>query len=305
MPSSRLLSLHLDGLKLTDIGKMRKFKPIDVVEAGKRLGKPSVHGYVHELYMRNAPKGMNPNTLYVAKYVEFKGSNNPNIEYNGFINEIIVGGDPNISNKRIGPGIVAYYVSPTDSHGVIIMDNFLMGRDPQEYASIYLADFLDRGCPAPNSRFVRLTKDVLEKFYRVTKGYHGDLHGSNMQVIIHKATARVENVYVFDYGAHKRFRNPFALSKCKSLSSILDFINSEFENNYARQKYGNRFISGGLKHIATNYEEIRRSNAKLLPLVFGDTYSHITSKKKNNSPATPKSILSVLHSLFSGIGTRR
>ena len=298
MKQTRLLSLHLDGLKLTEHGKLRKFRPIDIIQVGKRLGKASVHGYVHELYMRTAPKGMNPNTMYVAKYVEFKGTRNPNQEYNGFINEINVGGNPDISNKQIGPGIVAYYESPTDLYGVIIMENFLMGRDPQEYSSIYLSDYLDRGCPAPNSRFVRLTKDVLEKFYRFTKGYHGDLHGSNMQVVVHKATSRVENVYIFDYGAHKRFRNPLALSKCKTLSNILDYINSEFENNFARTHYRNRRISDGLKIIVKNNEEARRSNARLLPLVLGNMYSHIRSKKKN-SPATPTSILSALQGLFS------
>jgi hypothetical protein len=291
MPHAHIVSLQLDGLRLTELGKLRKFKPAQIAQVGKRLGKESVHGHVHELYMKIASKGLNPNTLYVAKYVEFKGK--PITEYNGFVNEINVGGDPNVSNKQIGPGIVAYFISR--EYGVIIMENFLLGRDPKKYSSKYLDDYLGMtGCPAPNSRFVRLTKEVLEKFYRFTEGYHGDLHGSNMQVIVHKATGRVENVYIFDYGAHTLFRNPFKLTQCKSLSSILEFMNAEFENNFAQTPKRNRYIQNGIKHIATNNEEIRRSNARLLPLVLGhEMHSHVTNKK-NKSPLTPKAILNFI-----------
>ncbi len=148
-----------------------------------------------------------------------------------FENEVTIGSTPGIS--AIGPKIYAFTYSQDERKGSYIMDNFIKGK--KGYSSMSLAEFAREAwrnsCPTRSNPVIKDLKSKLTNFYKITKGYHGDLHSDNIQLIFDE-NDHFKKVMIFDYGAHKLFKTNVA-GKC--FEEIMNTINKEFKNSYNRK----------------------------------------------------------------------
>lgn len=123
---------------------------------------------------------------------------------------------------------------------IIIMDHFLKGRNDIHHLTLnkYMQTFYQNSCPSSNHKLIKFLKRQLKIFYKITKGYHGDLHGDNMQVLLKKMdgeSSSIENIIISDYGSHIPFRNlnnNALQSAC--LKDIFDLINLQFIQNFEK-----------------------------------------------------------------------
>ena len=149
----------------------------------KIIGKKSTFGIVKKLLY-----GTSDNT-YVIKFVKFSPMN-ANREFS-FMTEVKIGSLRRIG--AVGPRVIAY--RKTMLGGEFVMDNVEMGQNVQ---SLSIANKRIRVTPA----LWTMIKETIQKFYKITKGYHGDLHGDNIMIILHKNHYTIK---IIDYGAHRRF----------------------------------------------------------------------------------------------------
>lgn len=73
-----------------------------------------------------------------------------------------------------------------------------------------------------------VSKHLLEqlfKFYKITGGWHGDLHSTNIQVILDNNN-RVERMVIIDYGSHS---NLPGLKNKPNLKTMFNFIHSNYK----------------------------------------------------------------------------
>jgi hypothetical protein len=176
---------------------------------------------------------------FVIKKMFLESQRNINI----FMNEIRVGTMPGI--KEVGPKIYAYRIS--GNVGQYIMDdlgNFLT-----------LASFTRKMCPPTNHPIYTALKECLVKFYKITKGYHGDLHADNIAVVFNK-DGSFKKIMIYDYGAHRPFKNN---SSASCFEEYMNKINRNFKQNY---KSGNRFW--GVKIETRNNIQSFRPNSNML-----------------------------------------
>jgi hypothetical protein len=192
------------------------------VNMGQRLGSKSSYGSV-------VPIGADGK--YVMKTMRFTDDNGDD-RLKIFLNEIRVGSMPGIS--EVGPKIYAWRIirdsSGVATRGQYIMDSFTKG-DPKlsaQTSSEYLKNFNDDSCPQEYFKHLRRT---LGKFWKITKGYHGDLHPGNIAVVT-DPSGEIKRVLIFDYGSHKKFKKN--ITKITCFYSFLKIINKEFKstNNY-------------------------------------------------------------------------
>jgi len=152
-----------------------------------------------------------------------------------FLNEIRVGSLPGI--KEVGPKIYAWKVN-RDARGEIqsaeyIMDDFTVAPAGQkvlmmkDYAKVFDA------CPAKGHAIYTKLKEAILKFWRITKGYHGDLHVGNMAVRYDVLTHNPIKVIIFDYGSHKKFKTTTNATTC--FEEYIKIIDKEFANRYAKK----------------------------------------------------------------------
>ena len=151
---------------------------------GPRIGSVSAFGQV---YMVSDGK-------YVLKQMDITNPRDQRI----FNNEVYIGSIPAIS--VVGPKIFTWRKFKTQTRliGQYVMNNF--GE------TISLEQYLDGACPNKQDPIYRLLKEQLTKFWKITKGYHGDLHMGNIHVKV-GTNGKAIKIIIFDYGAHKRFKN--------------------------------------------------------------------------------------------------
>ena len=159
-----------------------------LTRTSERIGSSSVFGVVKKLLY-----GTSDNT-YVIKFIKFSPLNT-NKEFS-FMTEVKIGSLRRIG--KVGPRVIAY--RKTIKGGEYVMDNVEMGdKSAKSYA-------------AANKR-IKITpelwiliKQTINNFYKITKGYHGDLHGNNIMIVINKTGVSIK---IIDYGAHRRFNINF------------------------------------------------------------------------------------------------
>ena len=154
----------------------------------ERIGAASVFGVVKKLLY-----GTSDNT-YVIKFVKFSPINT-NKEFS-FMTEVRIGSLRRIG--KVGPRVIAY--RKTLKGGEYVMDNVEMGN---KNAKTYSASNKRIKITPP---LWSLIKSTINNFYKITKGYHGDLHGNNIMIVINKTSVLVK---IIDYGAHRRFNTNF------------------------------------------------------------------------------------------------
>ena len=242
---------------------------------GKKINtgeNASVFGHVYELRANhyNIPNGANADIVYVAKLMKFNNSTDRKI----FMNEVNVGS--NITNKSVGPRIYAY--ATTQMYGLYIMDHFQMGDPTLKMLSMssYLKKYYPKSCPPEGSPVIQKAKATLQKFYTITRGYHGDLHTGNLYVIYRNGPRDIIKVLIFDYGAHTKFNRPLTRNACKSLNSLLTRINANF--NSKKRKAGTNELNYFPAEMPVLYLQNKqpfRSNAKMLRMLNAQTSNRI------------------------------
>ena len=134
---------------------------------------------------------------YVLKQMDITKPQNQRI----FNNEVYIASIPAIS--VVGPKLLLWrkFKTPTKLVGQYVMTNF--GSD-----TVSLEEYMGNSntCPNRNDLIFRMLKEQLTKFWRITKGYHGDLHMGNIHVRI-GSNGKANKLFIFDYGAHKKFKN--------------------------------------------------------------------------------------------------
>jgi hypothetical protein len=92
-------------------------------------------------------------------------------------------------------------------------------------------------CPSANNPLYPILRETLINFYNVTKGYHGDLHGNNIMIVI-DGDKKIVDIKIIDYGAHRKFKNTRE-SDC--LETLFNRIDKEWNKspNARMKKYPN------------------------------------------------------------------
>jgi hypothetical protein len=180
---------------------------------GKRLGDKTSFGRVFEL---------GDDHRFVLKIMSFKEKDSLD-SLKIFLNEVRVGTLPGI--QKVGPKIYAFKILKrhgTAVAGMYIMDNFMMG-DPT--TTVLPFKNWAKMCPQKSDPFWKSFRETLLSFWRITKGYHGDLHTGNLMVVIKNG---VPSVRIFDYGSHKKFKTPTNESTC--FEDFIHIIDKEYYN---------------------------------------------------------------------------
>lgn len=175
-----------------------------LVRTDERIGTPSVHGVVHKVLVastgndcqfvmktvkipRQVVTGFSLNFNTLKPRINRENNRNKYLNrVNSFKTEISVGSLKNIG--EVGPRVYAWRITPTG--GEYIMDNVQLGDCT---AKVY--PFARVG---KNEQILKLVLDAIDRFHKITKGYHGDLHKNNIQ-IVRLQTGQVY-VMIIDYG---------------------------------------------------------------------------------------------------------
>ena len=185
-----------------------------------------------------------------------------------FLNELRVGSSPGV--ERVGPKIYAWRVNRNRlgriMSGEYVMSDFTAGlRRDQAVISLseYMKRFRGGACPMKGDPIFQKLKSTMTTFWRVTKGYHGDLHTNNLAVILDVFSNKPLKVIVFDYGAHRPFKNPPPDSAC--FKDYIKLINKEFREVFHKLKEPKRKIGNTLQQtVYPGRNQPFRSNAMML-----------------------------------------
>jgi len=158
--------------------------------------------------------------------------------------------------------------------GALLMEHFLKGDTTKISMPFvnYMKKYFKNSCPHPNHRFYVIFKKQLKAFYKTTKGYHGDLHGENIHIILSGNSGdAIENVIIADYGAHKKFKTTKGLEGA-CLIDIFKQINVEFKKEIKRKNGGYMYPPGSNIHVLEeNNKQSARSNVNMLKkYAYGD-----------------------------------
>jgi hypothetical protein len=202
-----------------------------------------------------------------------------------FLNEVRVGSLPGI--QQVGPKIYAWKVN-RDSSGEIqsadyIMDDFTVA--PVGHKVFMMKQYAKTmgACPAQGHPIYAKIKEAVLKFWRLTKGYHGDLHMGNMAVMINKKTKEPVKVIIFDYGSHKKFKANTGNSTC--FEGFLRIIDKEFSNRYAKKTLNSRGYFPNFTKIRVAYPQrgqpLRPNTNLLRAMTLSGKYLPSNTVKKN------------------------
>jgi len=173
-------------------------------EFGRRIGSESTLGSVYEMKNYKVLK-------VVIDTSSFKGD---------FENEVRVGHIPGI--EKVGTRIYqsAYLRVGESRIGVYIMDNLVSNT---KNTAMTLEEYWSKN-KTPEA--AKMYAKLLYTFYKITRGWHGDLHANNIQVILGPGM-KLKRMRVIDYGSHTEFKTN--ISKMKTLDAVLNAVNRNFE----------------------------------------------------------------------------
>ena len=197
---------------------------------------------------------------YVMKTMNFDSPGSDLLKI--FFNEIRVGRDPKIS--QVGPRIYAWRIlrdrEGFATDGQYIMDSFTGGDKSLD--AVTLARI--KMCPLPNDPLYPMLRKTIEKFWKITKGFHGDLHGGNIAAVYDKKSRDIKKFMIFDYGSHKKFKTTTNDTTC--FEDFIRIIDKEFHNRLKKPKTTMTYVPVGTKihTIVPKRSQPRRSNIHML-----------------------------------------
>jgi len=139
-----------------------------------------------------------------------------------FDNEVSIGSLKGIG--EVGPRIYGYKKTPTQL--MYVMDNVAKMNKCINCTAVTVNEYFGRNvCLSRKHPFYQMMYNTLVNFYTITRGWHGDLHGGNIMVILDQ-TGALKSVKIIDYGAHQKFSNGNNVPDC--LEDIFKKINQNF-----------------------------------------------------------------------------
>jgi len=157
----------------------------------------------------------------------------------GFDNEIRIGQIKGI--EKLGTRTLAYGIS--NNIGYHVMTDVTYNKSKSNLTSVSLYQYMKKlnACPSTEHPLYKKLFKTLFDFYKLTKGYHGDLHGQNIYVVYELPYIdNVKSIKIIDYGAHVKFKNSNALAKCTTIRDIFKMIDANFISNLSNAKNLNR-----------------------------------------------------------------
>jgi len=192
----------------------RTFRSLRIIS---RIGVKSVHGAAYKCMYNGHP--------VILKVIDLRDPE----DRAGFYNEIRIGQIKGI--EKLGTRTLAYGFS--NNIGYHLMTDVTYNKS-KLMESVSLNEYMKKlnACPSTNHSLYKKLFKTLFDFYKLTKGYHGDLHGGNIYVVYKLPYIdNVKSIKIIDYGAHVNFKNSNALAKCKTISDIFKMIEKNFMNN--------------------------------------------------------------------------
>jgi hypothetical protein len=202
---------------------------------GPKIGTESVNGVIFPIL----------DTDRVVKITRIESGE----QMNDFRTEVQIGHMPGI--KKVGTQIYNSKIFDLDDGtrlGAYVMENLLARREIAKgtglpsYKVIPMSKYMkvhetmDR--PEQN-RSVRMYEKLLFDFYKITRGWHGDLHNENIQVIL-DGYGKLVRMKIIDYGSHVMFKNQNRINNARTLRNILQQITNETAHFNNRKPYARR-----------------------------------------------------------------
>lgn len=139
-----------------------------------------------------------------------------------FVNEVSIGQIKGI--ESVGPRIYCYNAGEPGKLKYI-MDNVAKMDNCKDCKAMTLNEYFEKGCLSTTHPFYNMMYKTLVDFYKITKGWHGDLHMGNIMVVLDQNN-KLKSVKIIDYGAHQKFSNGNNVPDC--LEDIFKKINRNF-----------------------------------------------------------------------------
>lgn len=245
----------------------------NAVNSSGQLGTKISSGTFGSVYRLSDPR-------FVMKVMVIDNVNGNNTSDNLkiFLNEVRVGSTPDI--QSVGPKIYAWKLirgpdGRVDS-GRYIMDNLGSFDSFSDYTEKYFKN----SCPPLGHPLYTKLRKTLEKFWRITKGYHGDLNPSNIAVI--HENGEVRKVRIIDYGSHKKFKTHVNSTTC--FNDFVKIIDKQFYNKYTKAPAHEKNYFPPKSAIPIVYAKRGqpiRSNTAMLRGITANT--RLTKQKYSNS----------------------
>lgn len=286
----------LPALRVTHSSHLFRLSNVSMKTAriGSRIGNKSAYGQVFSIDIVGFPKG-----AFVLKLMPFKAASDQKI----FMNEVNVGVNQELYLQKVGPVIVAYKL--TKYYGAYLMNSFTEGK--QGLQSMSLSSYVKKEnyCPRSNSPLVRKLRESLLKFYNITKGFHGDLHSKNIALTL-DTNNKIQDVYIFDYGAHTFFKEPNAISRCKTILEAFDLVNANFNQRWNDAHTQNYYpLNSDVRLIRNTNKQPYRSNVNMLRYNAQNIFNKMKSPQnvltRWNSTSGSSSSYHTAHEYFSNI----
>lgn len=245
----------------------------NAVNSSQQIGTKISSGTFGSVYRLSDPR-------FVMKVMLIDNGNSKNTSDNLkiFLNEVRVGSTPGI--QSVGPKIYAWKLIRRPGGRVYtaryIMDNLGSFDSFSDYTEKYFKD----SCPPLGHPLYTKLRKTLEKFWRITKGYHGDLNPSNIAVI--HENGEVRKVRIIDYGSHKKFKTNVNSTTC--FNDFVKIIDKQFYNKYEKASANekNYFPPGSaIKMVYAKRGQPIRPNTDMLRGITVNT--KLTNKKYSNS----------------------
>jgi hypothetical protein len=263
---------------------------------GQRMGNATSFGSVTKIGGRYVKKTM---------AISSRGKNTDRLKI--FLNEIRIGSLP-----EMFPRIYAWRVT-RDLNGEIqraeyIMDDFTIVPPGQKvFIMKKYAESLG-ACPMQGHPIYSKIKEAVLKFWRITKGYHGDLHMENMAVVV--KNKEPVKVIIFDYGSHKKFKANTGNTTC--FEDFLKIIDKEFGNRYKKPTLNNRGYYPTFTKIRVAYprrgQAIRPNTNMLRAMTLSGKFlpSNTPSKRleRRAMKASNQTLMSIMHSANKNLSKR-
>tara|TARA_B110001450_G_scaffold255679_1_gene283838 strand:+ start:574 stop:1341 length:768 start_codon:yes stop_codon:yes gene_type:complete len=170
----------------------------------KRIGSPSVYGSVYEL---------DKEAKYVLKIMKTPEA----MHVKMFNHEITAGKSHHI--EICGVRIHAYIVLSKNVRA-FVMDHVLMGNCTLK--AISLRSYIK---PTHDSKLYNHMAKTLNMFYKITQGFHGDLHLDNIMVVTDSKKS-LKYVKIIDYGTWTPFQHK--LSYNATLKESITHVHKEW-----------------------------------------------------------------------------
>ena len=147
-----------------------------------------------------------------------------------FRTEVEIGHKPGIS--AIGTRVYQskLYTRAGKKVGMYVMDNLIKSTDAPGTTVMSLLKYnesIKGACPP--KRVLEMLVRMMFDFYRISEGWHGDLHFNNIQVVLGPSKDVIRTI-VIDYGSHKRFKNVQKVKQATCLDDILRNVRKNFRS---------------------------------------------------------------------------